>query len=231
MTMTSTLAEDRIAGIEKRLDFIVEELAHMNGVDKRVENQMGDLTVAAQGPSGDAALSPDIMNFPPRRIAELLKAEPIDVHLVTTVVQQLQSAADLIEDIQPVIRDVYIKAVAGCQVLQGKGYFEAAASGMRIGDTVVRSLSVEDLKQVEASVPQLLGFMRNLTHPKVLKTLESMLHGVANVQPTINVDSSISSILRGLASPESRRGIAILLGFLKVVGVETAAVGEATKKS
>jgi len=139
----------------------------------------------------------------------------------------LESAADFVQDAQPIVRDLFRQAVAGCQLMQQKGYFDAAAAGMRIGHTLVQSHTSNDWKQLEASVPQLVGFLRELTRPEVLQALEAIIHGFGRVQATMNVNKSILGLARDMNSPDARRGLAIVVEFLKVVGARTATTGAA----
>ena len=83
-----------------------------------------------------------------------------------------KQAADFVEDAKPIVRDLFGKAVAVSQSLQQKGYFEAAGAGLRVANGLVRSHSADDWRQVEASVPQLIGFLRELTRPEVLQALD-----------------------------------------------------------
>jgi hypothetical protein len=90
-----------------------------------------------------------------------------------------------------------------------------------VGDALIRAHLAEDWRQVEASVPQLIGFLRELTKPEVLQALEAIIHGFGRVQATMDVDKSLFTIVHELNKAEARRGIAILVEFLKVVGLES----------
>jgi uncharacterized protein YjgD (DUF1641 family) len=225
--MTATIAEDRFAGIESRLDFIVEELGHMKRVRTGTEDLMADFTLVARDALGEAATAFDTMNLRPREIVQLLRTALVDAKLLTAALLQMESAVDLFKDVQIVAHDLYRQATTECQALNQKGYFEAAAAGMRIGDALVQSHSPSDLKQVEASVPQLVGFLRELTRPEVLQALEAIIHGFGRVQATMNVNKSVFEIMRDMNSPEARRGISILVEFLKVVGSRSTSAGPA----
>jgi uncharacterized protein YjgD (DUF1641 family) len=83
------------------------------------------------------------------------------------------------------------------------------------------------LEQVEASVPQLIGFIRELTKPEVLQAFEAIIHGFGQVQATMNVNKSIFTIVRDLNSAEARRGIGIMVEFLKIIGAQAAPRGTA----
>jgi uncharacterized protein YjgD (DUF1641 family) len=216
--MSGAVVEDRIAELDRKLDFILEELAHLRRIRNSAEDLVADLTIVGKDAIGDAVEALGSTTLRPQELFQLVKTVSQDAKLLTGTLQQLESAADFVQDAQPIVRDLFRQAVASCQMMQEKGYFEAAAAGMRIGDSLIQSHSLNDWKQVEASVPQLVGFLRELTHPDVLQALEAIIHGFGTVQATMNVNKSVFEILRDLNSSNARRGISILVEFLKVVG-------------
>ena len=223
--MTGAVTEDRIAELDRKLDFIVEEIAHLKRVRNSAEDLVADLTLVGKDAMGDAVEALGSAALRPDEIVQMFKGVLIDARLLTDALRQLESAADFVQDAQPIVRDLFRRAIAGSQQLQEKGYFEAAAAGMRIGDALVQSHSLVDLKQVEASVPQLVGFLRELTRPEVLQALEAIIHGFGRVQATMNVDKSLLQLVRDMNSPDARRGIAIIVEFLKVIGSRTPSPG------
>jgi len=223
--MTVTVVEDRIAELDRKLDFIVEELAHLRRVRNSAEDLLADLTLVGKDAMGDATEALGSAALRPQEIIHLLKSVLLDAKLLNGALQQLESAADFIQDAQPIARDLFRQAVASCQLMQQKGYFAAAAAGMRIGDALIQSHSPDDWKQVEASVPQLVGFLRELTRPEVLQALEAIIHGFGRVQATMNIDKSVFELVRDLNSPDARRGMAIVVEFLKVVGSRSVLTG------
>jgi uncharacterized protein YjgD (DUF1641 family) len=225
--MGAVLVEDRIAELDRKLDFIVEELAHLRRIRNSAEDLVADLTIVGKDAMGDAVEALGATTLRPQDIAHLIKTVLQDAPLLTGALQQLESAADFIQDAQPIVRDLFGKAVAGCQALQQKGYFEAAAAGVNVGDALIGLHSASDWKQVEASVPQLVGFLRELTKPEVLQALEAIIHGFGQVQATMTVDKSVFQLVRELNSPDARRGIAIIVEFLKVVGSRVPVAGTA----
>ena len=225
--MAATIVEDRIAELDRKLDFIVEELAHIKRVRNSAEDLIADFTLVGKDAMKDATDALGSAALRPQEIIHLVKGVLLDAKLLNSALQQLESAADFVQDAQPIARDLFRQAVAGCQVMQEKGYFEAATAGMRVGDALIQSHSSNDWKQVEASVPQLVGFLRELTRPEVLQALESIIHGFGRVQATMNVDKSLFELVRDINSPDARRGMAILVEFLKVVGSRAFTAGHA----
>lgn len=225
--MSSAVLEDRLAGLENKLDFIVEELAHLRRVRLSAEDLVADLTILGKDAMGDAVEAFGSTTLHPQELLHLVKTIMQDAGLLTGALQQLESAADFIQDAQPIVRDLFGKAVAGCQVFQQRGYIDAASAGLRVSDAMVRSHTASDWQQVEASVPQLVGFLRELTRPEVLQALEAIIHGFGEVQATMNVDKSIFQLVREMNSPDARRGMAIMVEFLKVVGSRSTVAGPA----
>ena len=221
--MSTAVSEDRIAELDRKLDFIVDEIAHLKQVRNSAEDLVADLTLVSKDAMADAVEALGSAALRPHEIVQLVKTALLDASLLTSALRQLESAADFVADAQPIARDLFRQAVAGCQIVQEKGYFDAGRAGLRIGDALIQSHSAEDLKQVEASVPHLIGFLRELTRPEVIQALEAIIHGFGRVQATMNVDKSVFAIVRDLNSPEARRGIAIIVEFLKVVGARSPA--------
>lgn len=206
--MSTAAVTDRIEEMNAKLDAIAEEIGRLGRLRAGAE----DLAAAtmAGGPlrsSGAAQLFHDLL---------------VNADLLSAALRQLASAADFLEDAQPIIREAYQQAVDGCQRLQDKGYFRAAAASLRIADALVEAHSAEDLRQVEASAPEIIGLLRELTRPEALQALEAIVHGFGRVQATMNVEKSIVGILRDLNTHDARRGMAIIVEFLKVVGATSA---------
>jgi uncharacterized protein YjgD (DUF1641 family) len=226
--MGTVLAEDRIAELDRKLDFIVEEIANLKRMRNSAEDLLADLSLVGKSAVKDAVEEPGMSDLHPGEIASLLKTTLGNVRLLEAALQQLQSASDFIQDAQPIVRDLMNKAVKASDSLERKGYLNAARAGTRVSDAFVRSHSAEDWMQVEASVPQLIGFLRELTKPEVLQALEAIIHGFGRVQATMDVDKSLFAIARDLNSAAARRGIAILVEFLKVVGASSATAAPGT---
>ena len=216
--MVTALAEDRIAELDRKLDFIVEELANLKRLRNSAEDFVSDLALVSRSAMAEAVEALGTAELRPQEIVRLLKTALANAHLFEASIQQLQSAVDFIHDAQPILRDGMSRIVKTNQELVEKGYFGAASAGMRVTDALVRSHSAEDWRQVEASVPQLIGVLREVTKPEVLQAIEAIIHGFGWVQATMDVDKSVLKIVRELNSRDARRGIAILVEFLKVVG-------------
>lgn len=222
---TATLETDRIAELDRKLDFVVEELASLKRLRESATDFAADLSLVGKNAMREAVDAFGTADLRPREIVNLIKAMLVNAGLFENAIQQLQSAADFIRDAQPILRDGMRRIVQMNQSLQEQGYFQAASAGLRAGHALVRAHSAEDWKQVEASVPQFVGLLRELTRPEVLEALEAIVHGFGRVQATMDVNKSVWAIIRDLKSADAKRGVAILVEFLKVVGAQAALAG------
>lgn len=225
--MATVSMEDRIAELDRKLDFIATEMVHLRNVRSSAEDLVADLTLVSKDAMKEITVALEANPVRPQELVELLKTVLADANLLTLSLQQLESASDFLKDAQPVARDAMRQLTQTFQGLQEKGYFEVARTGLRLSDTIVQAHSTEDLKQIEASVPQFIGFMRELTRPEVLEALEAIIYGFGQVQATMDVDKSFFAIARDMTSPEARRGIAILVEFLKIVGARSQKIAPA----
>lgn len=214
----TAIAEDRIEELDHKLDFIVGELESLRLFRNNVEDLAADLSLVGKFAMRDAVKAFGTADLSPTDILNLFKSVLANAELFETAIQQLQSVSDLAQDAQPIVRDGMRRVVQVSQLLEERGYFKALSAGSRVSDALVHAHSAEDWNQVEASVPQLVGFLREVTKPEVLEALEAIIRGFGRVQATMDVDKSVFAILRDLNSTDARRGIAILVEFLKVIG-------------
>ena len=221
--MATAIVEDQIAEIHRKLDLIVEEMEHLRRVRGSVHDLQSDLLLVAKDAFKKMTDEFSTTEVHPEEIVELVKVALSNANRLTSALRTLESADDFLQDFQGVAHDLYGRAIAHLQVLQEHGWIDAVVSCARMADALVQAHSAEDMKRIEASVPQLVGFMRELTHPEVLNALEAIIYGFGRVQATMDVNKSVFQIVRDLNSKEARRGIAVLVEFLKVVGARSTA--------
>src|ERR1035441_7681570 len=93
----SIVQEDRIARLESKIDFIVEELSHLRRVRNSAEDLVADLTIVGKDAMSDATEALGSTTLRPQELAHLVKTVLRDAGLLTTALQQLESAADFVD--------------------------------------------------------------------------------------------------------------------------------------
>jgi uncharacterized protein YjgD (DUF1641 family) len=129
---------------------------------------------------------------------------------------------DLGADLTRVAKEAFPDAVTRMEEFERNGYFRFAKQMGGIANALVASHSASDLDQARASIPHLIGLLRELTRPEVLQALEAIVYGFGEVQAVEKKDVSVLTLMREANSQDARRGFDILVRFLKVVGARSA---------
>lgn len=96
------------------------------------------------------------------------------------MLDQLESALDLVETVSPITDEIFCKVVNTLEGLERKGYFAVARGGAQIAERVVTTLT----------------------------------------EPAQPLDTSLLALARQMNDPSVRRGLAVMLRVLSVVGAQ-----------
>lgn len=218
--MAGTALEEQIVEINHKLDLIAEEVAHQRRHRLEMEDLKDDLTIVARDlyQTSVVELEEVSEHVRPGDVVFLLRKLLRNTNNLGRMLQQLESLDDLVRDLRPVTKEVYSSALERLDALERKGYFRVASRLGGLLDAVVGAHDDVDLAQAETSIPQLVGFLRELTKPHALEALQAILYGFAEVQAAERRDVSLVRLLSEMTSPDAKRGLHILVTFLKVVG-------------
>ena len=137
------------------------------------------------------------------------------------MLDQLESIADLLETVSPLADDAFGKAVDILAGLEAKGYFTFARGSAHLVDQVVASLSEEDLKQFSDHASAAINLVKQIAQPEILDIAN---HTLAEVKTELAkpVDASFFHLISQLRDPSVRRGLALSLRVLQVMGKQAA---------
>ena len=137
------------------------------------------------------------------------------------MLDQLESLADLIETVSPLADDAFGKAVDVMAGLESRGYFAFAQSGMKLVDNIVTSFSVEDVDRLGDNIVLILNTVKDMTQPEIINFVRSTLL-VAEKAIEKPVDVSYLGLVRQMRDPAVRRGLALTLRVMQVIGSQAA---------
>jgi uncharacterized protein YjgD (DUF1641 family) len=135
-------------------------------------------------------------------LLRLLKRLLRNGRTIDKMLDQLESLEDLINTVGPLANDAFGKVVDITADLEAKGYFSFARGSMNLMDSIVASFSEEELNQI--------GKFANHTLVDVKQELEKP------------VDSSYTGLLKQMGDPAVRRGLALTLRIMQVIGTQAA---------
>lgn len=135
------------------------------------------------------------------------------------LLDQIESVADLVDVAGDVTKEGVDKATEVMQDLERKGYFSFARSGLRVMDNVITSFTEEDVDRLGDNVALILNTVKDMTQPEIMNFVRSTLL-VAEREVEKPVDVSYLSLLRQMRDPAVRRGLALTMRVLHVIGAQ-----------
>lgn len=146
------------------------------------------------------------------------------------MLNQLEGIMDLMDTVGPLADEAFEKAVIELAKMEQKGYFNFARGGMQIMDNVVTSFSEEDVNRFGDNVVLILNTVKDMTQPEIMNFVRNTLL-VAEKEIDKPVDISYSGLIRQMRDPEVRRGLALTMRVLQVVGAQAGGNGNLTGNS
>ena len=140
------------------------------------------------------------------------------------MLNQLESLMDLAETVGPLANEAFGKAVHELTELERKGYFTFAQGGMQIMDNVVTSFTQEDVDRFGENVVLILNTVKEMTQPEIMNFVRNTLM-VAEQEIDKPVDISFTGLMRQMRDPEVRRGLALTMRVMHVVGAQAGGNG------
>lgn len=133
------------------------------------------------------------------------------------MLDQLESLMDLAQTVGPLTDQAFGKATDLLQEAEQKGYFGFARGGMQIADNVVTSFSEDDVKKLGDNVVLILNVVKDMTQPEIMSLVRNIVSGVED-EVAKPVNTSLPALLGQMRDPNVRRGLALTMRVLRVVG-------------
>jgi uncharacterized protein YjgD (DUF1641 family) len=138
------------------------------------------------------------------------------------MLDQLESLSDLLDTVGPLADEAFSKTVDSLADLEQKGYFSFARSGIHLVDNIVTSFSEQDVDQLGDNIVLILNTVKDMTQPEIMTFVRNTLL-IAEKEIEKPVDTSFIGLLRQMRDPAVRRGLALTMRVLHVVGMQAEA--------
>ena len=149
----------------------------------------------------------------------LIKRVLRDTPLLVDLLHRVESMADLFDELQPVGNQAFHQAIEALDHLERKGYFSFAIAGGRIFERIVSEFSEEDVNALGDNIVLILSTIKEMTQPEIMNFVRDTLL-IAEEEVEKPVDTSYRGLLRQLHDPAVRRGLALTMRVLHVVGAQ-----------
>ena len=136
------------------------------------------------------------------------------------LLNQLEAVKDLLDTVGPLSDEAFYKIVNTLAQMEEKGYFAFARSSQRILENVVTSFTEDDVDRLGDNVVLILNTVKDMTQPEILNFVRNTLM-VAEREVEKPVDISYRGLIRQMQDPSVRRGLALTMRVLHVIGSQT----------
>jgi len=207
----------QINELNAKLDIILEEIELQKRHRREMEDLKDDLMRVGKDVYETAVEELDQLHdyVNSRDILHFGKYMLRNVNTISKVIQQLESTKDFLTDASPLMREYIIDFMAKLDEFDRKGYFEFMKELGKVSDSVITSFSVEDVKSLGDNIVTILNTVKNLTQPDMLHTINNAINVYKKLDIKVTEKVSFLSLLKELNDPETKKGIAFAIRFLK----------------
>ena len=225
--------ETDFAELHQKVDLLAGQVAYLAEQAHRAEQQradraelMRDLTpIADQAYHMAVEQLEEVQEYVDLAdLLRLLKRLLRNGRNLDRLLSQLESAMDLAQTAGPLADEAFARAVEILTEAERKGYFGAARGGMRILDNIVTSFTQDDVRRLGDNVVLILNTIKEMTQPEIMQFVHDTLV-VAEAEIQKPIDTSLTGLLRQLRDPNVRRGFALTMRVLHVVGAQSDGSG------
>ena len=222
--------QQTLMDLNSKIDALTTQVAYLTEQTRLAERQrqeraelMQDLMPIANDAYGlITAQLEDVQQYvAPEDLLRLVKQLLRNGPMLEKLLGQLESLADLVESVGPLSNDAFAQAVTTLQGMEQRGYFTFAKGGAHIADTIVTSFGEEDVKRLGDNVVLILNTVKDMTQPEIMGFVRNF---VANVELEVEkpVNTSLPALLGQMRDPNVRRGLALTMRVLRVIGAQAA---------
>jgi uncharacterized protein YjgD (DUF1641 family) len=164
----------------------------------------------------------------PEDLVRLLKKFVRLAPVVEPLLDQAAGLPDLLEIGGTVLKEGMDKATTVMDEMDRKGYFSLAEGGVRMVDNIATCFTREDVDRLADNIVLILNTVKDMTQPEIMSFVRSTLQ-VAEQEIEKPVDISYLALLGQMRDPAVRRGLALTLRVLRVVGQQAEPNGSSRK--
>lgn len=217
--MDTTHLQEQIDGINRKLDVILEEIELQQRHRREMDDLKDDLMRVGKDVYQSAVVELEEVHdyIQTGDILYLFKKLLRNINNLTKMFETLENTRDFVQDFTPISRELFIDFMNKLDEFDRKGYFAFIKELNKVGDKVVTSFSVEDVKNLGDNIVTILNTVKNLTQPDMLHVINNAVAVYKKLDIEVEKDISLISLLKELNTPEMKRGLAFAIKFLKSV--------------
>ncbi len=209
--------EERIDSIDEKLSYITRELDAQSRARRERSELMDDLGFVGKDLYQTAVteLEQVAPYFDTQDLTHLFKRVLRNVRTINELLDKLEGSVDFIKDASPLTADAFHELLQKLDSIDRKGYFEFLSEMAKIIDTVVCSFTADDVRALRENISPIISTVKNMTQPGMLSAANNAVNFYEQMGVPVDEDISAWALLKELNDPETRRGLAFMIRFMK----------------
>lgn len=215
--MDNTALEARVDAMDRKLDAILTAVQQQRQSSVAVEDLVSDLSIIGKDVYDTAVeeLDKRKVEIEPAELTTLGIAFLKNLRNFNQMMNTMESGMDLMADLSPILNEVIIDTTRKLGELDQKGYFEFMADSGKIIDNIITGFTKEDVKALADNIVLILTTVKDMTQPKMLKSLDNAVKVFANIETEEIPEVSAWKLMRTMNKPEIKKGIGFVLTFMQ----------------
>ena len=215
--MADTAIQEQINEINRKLDIVLEEINSQRLKREEVQDLVSDLSIISEDVFTNTVQTLDKagVEMDYDALSNLLIRFVRNISTFNDMFEMLESAADLMKDIGPIVNQVGIDAIDKMAEFEKKGYVAFFAEAMKIMDNVVEHFTPEDVSALADNVVTILETVKNMTQPDVLEAMNNGVVIYKSMETKDIPEYSLWKAFRAMNTPEMKRGLGFMITFMQ----------------
>lgn len=209
--------EERLDMLGAQIAFLVEEARREREQRERWSELSHDLAPLARQAMDSAARELGVVDVSLEDVLHLGRTLLAALPALDAAIRQLESLGELGRDVAPLSTLAMGALTERLQLMEEKGYFDFARSGLGIVDRIVTGYTEEDVEALGDNIVLILDTVKQMTQPEVMGMLRRTVVTVREAEEPAE-PPSLFAILKEMRDPTTRRGLARVLTMLRSVG-------------
>jgi uncharacterized protein YjgD (DUF1641 family) len=219
----TTVAPSTPADLERKIDLLSEQVAFLTQelCEQRLRRESWDELRADLAPIAGEALSlvnrelEEVQDFVrPEDLLRLVRAALRNTNRLEDLFGRFESTMDFLDDAGTLTEQAFLKVLTVLEVMEQRGYFGFATSGLGVLDRIVTSFTTEDVDQLGDNIVLILNTVKDMTQPEVMRMLQRTARAM---DEEVDEVPTLRQLLKQMRDPEVKRGLARLMRVMRSI--------------
>ena len=206
--------------ILERLDRMEEQLGVLVKSQRRADELRQDLTplVGSVFRQMMEELGEVEFGFQLEDLYALMKQSLRSIRSLTYALKQMQNLIDLWQTMEPLLKSTVPTLIDTFDDLERRGVFRTYAAMLEVRAKVAAKYGPEEIGAMGDGFVILLSILKQLSHPEIVRFISRLMEIPLEIKPEECKPIGPLGALTGLADPEAKRGLGVMLELLKGLG-------------